>query len=84
MADCDVGEIFLNFMLEPKIRPYDGVDLTKVFSKEALDRRGKFNGWWSRILIGFSPSSYFVTKDMFIVEKLVRGDRLGAKNVFCW
>ena len=33
-SDCDVGEIFLNFMLEPKLRPYASVDLTCLFPEE--------------------------------------------------
>ena len=32
MTDCDVEEMFLNFMLEPELRPYAGVDLTCIFS----------------------------------------------------
>ena len=28
MADCDVGTIFLNFMLKPPIRSHTGVDLS--------------------------------------------------------
>ena len=31
MTDYDVGEMFLNFMLEPELRPYAGVDLTCLF-----------------------------------------------------
>ena len=31
MSDCDVGEIFLNFMLEPKLRTFARVDLTCLF-----------------------------------------------------
>ena len=30
MADYDVGEMFLNFMLEPSLRPHAGVDLISV------------------------------------------------------
>ena len=44
MADCDVGEFFLNFMLEPEVRPYTGVDVSRVFPKEVSIRGGKFNG----------------------------------------
>jgi len=36
MADCDVGEIFLNFMLEPEVRPYARVDLSRVFFQRKL------------------------------------------------
>ena len=32
----------------------------------------------------FSPSPYFVTKDMLIVEKAVRGDRWDGDNIFKW
>ena len=28
IADCNVGGIFLNFMIEPSLRPHTGVDLT--------------------------------------------------------
>ena len=31
MADCDEGEIFLNFMLESSLRPNEGVDLSSMF-----------------------------------------------------
>ena len=34
MDDCDVGEMFLNFMLEPAIRSHPGVDLSKRFPDE--------------------------------------------------
>ena len=52
------------------------MDLTQAFKEEAERNGGYFKGCWSRMLMGFSPSSYFVTKDMLIVEKAVRGDRL--------
>lgn len=39
MMDCDVGEMFLNFMLEPSVRPYAAVDLTQVFPEETRTDR---------------------------------------------
>ena len=71
-------------MLEPKVRPYTGVDLSQVIQKKASDKGEKCNGWWTRMFMGFSPSPYFVTKDMLIVEKLVRGEILETKNAFRW
>ena len=44
MANCDIIEMFLNFMLEPKVHPYAGVDLSQAFLEEASERGGKFNG----------------------------------------
>ena len=43
MADCDVGGMFLNFMLESSLRPHVGVDLSKVFSEEL---NGELKGCW--------------------------------------
>ena len=37
MADCDVGEMFLNFMLEPRLRLHAGVDLSKIFLEGTPD-----------------------------------------------
>ena len=31
MADCDVGETYLNFLLEPSLRLHAGVDLSSIF-----------------------------------------------------
>ena len=71
-------------MLEPSVRPYAGVDLTQAFPEEAKTNGGKLKECWSRMMMGFSPSPYFVTKDMLIVERAVRGDRCDEDNVFRW
>ena len=39
MVDCDMGEMFLNFMLEPSIRLHSGVDLSKRFPEEGVVSR---------------------------------------------
>ena len=33
MRDCDIGEMFLNFMLDPANRPHAGVDFKDVFKE---------------------------------------------------
>ena len=58
MTDFDVEEIFLNFMLEPFLRPHAGVDLSSVFPEE---KNGKLKGWWEKNDHGvwaFTLSSY--------------------------
>ncbi len=35
MDDCDIGKMFLNFMLDEAMRPFAGVDLTELFKDEA-------------------------------------------------
>ena len=53
MADCSVGEIFLNFMLEPFLRQYTGVNLSSVFLGQ---KDGDLKRWWERMIMGLEPS----------------------------
>ena len=80
MADCDVGEMFLIFMLDPLIRSHAGMAL-RIFDE--LDKNGKesLKGCWERMLMGFSPSLYMVTNDMLVIEREISGDRLDENNV---
>ena len=41
MSDVDIGEMFLNFMIHPDIRPYCGVDLTPYFGEKGRHRDSK-------------------------------------------
>ena len=84
MTDCDVGEMFLNFMLEPKLRPFAGVDLTCLFPEEVSAEHQLIQGCWERMLMGFSPSPYMVTKDLMEVEMMIRGNRRAPGNTFGW
>ena len=84
MTDCDVGEMFLNFMVEPSVRSYAGIDLYQASPEEPLRKGGKLRGYWSIILIGFASSPYFVTKDMLSIDKAVRRYKIIVDNVFGW
>ena len=84
MTDCDVGEMFLNFMLEPDLRPYAGADLTYFFSEDISAKDPVIRGWWKRMLMGFSPSTYLFTKDLMVVEQMIRGNRKSWRNIFGW
>ena len=82
MGDCDIGDMFLNFMLDEKIRPYAGVDLTELFAEES---NGKIT-WerWERLLMGFKPSPYATTREMKKIEGWLKGNKNDMKNVFRW
>ena len=82
MGDCDIGEMFLNFMLDEKIRPHAGVDLSELYQEE---NGGKLQ-WerWERCLMGFKPSPYLTTREMKKIEVVIRGNRTDEKNVFHW
>ena len=74
MSDCDVGDMFLNFMLAPKLLPYATVDLVYLFPEGVSPANEFIRGWWERILMGVSPSSCLVTKDLMKVETMIPGD----------
>ena len=84
MCDYDVGEIVLNFMLHPAIRSHIGVNLTQFDPEEVENNSRLVHARWERIMMGYLPSPYFVTKDMIIVENIIKGCRLDLKNVYCW
>ena len=81
MTDCDVEEMFLNFALEPSLRLHTEFNLSSVFSDK---RTGDLKGWWGRMIMGFGPSPYLVTKDMMVVEERARGTRLDPTHIFRW
>ena len=84
MVDCDLGEMFLNFMLDLNIRPYAGVDLTKIFPEELTEVLQELIEHWERMLMGFRPSPYFTTRALKRVETFLKGDRHADNNIFRW
>ena len=58
MTDYDVRETFLNFMLEPDLRPYADVDLACLFPENVSAKDPVIRGWWERMLMGFYLSPF--------------------------
>ena len=83
MVDCDLGEMFLNFMLDVNIRPYAGVDLTEIFPEEN-EGDGKLLEHWCRMLMGYRYSPYSTTRDVKRQEPFLKGDRKDKSNIFRW
>ena len=79
MADLDLGEMFLNFMLHPEIQPYCGVDLSPYFGKAK-------GGWqrWGRCAMGLKTSPYLCVKGLLLGEEVIQGDIRDPKNSFGW
>ena len=82
MGDNDIGEMFLNFLLDVNICKYAGVDLTDLLESEGMGRRR----WerWERLLMGFCPSPYLTTREMKKVEERTKGNRKDKHNIFRW
>ena len=84
MGDCDLGEMFLNFMLDINLVPYAGVDLTNIFPDELDERIRAIKEVWTRLLMGFRPSPYLTTRDVRRIEPRLKGRKDDPKSVFRW
>jgi hypothetical protein len=82
MADVDVGEMFLNFMLHSSIRLFAGVDISHFFSEDSQDVK-RWETWY-RAAMGLTSSPYQACQVMGYAEEVMRGNRLDGSNVFRW
>ena len=78
-ADLDLGEMFLNYFMDEKIREYSGVDLTGLQGREGTDWRR-----WGRTFMGFSPSPYNAVKLFGWTIDIIHGDRWNEINPYRW
>jgi hypothetical protein len=53
MADVDIGEMFLNFFLDPRIRRFSGVDFTKFYPEDMDDTKKFIWERWNHFAMGF-------------------------------
>jgi len=75
-SDMDLGEMFLNFFMHEKLRPFSGVDVTNLLGK----------GWmrWNRTFMGFRASPYLAVKTYSFVLDIIRGDWKDESNPFAF
>ena len=73
MTDRDVGDMFLNFRLHWKVRPFTGVDLSSLY--DSPNDPGPRWAVWDRNLMGFAALPYCSVKMALVVEEVCRGDR---------
>ena len=81
MADMDFGEMFHNFHMDPRIRPFSGVELgpltplvpsirpanKSTATKPAILR-------WTRLFMGMRPSPYLAVRHYYWGEEFARGN----------
>jgi hypothetical protein len=86
MADNDVGEMFLNFMLHEDLRKLCGVDLTLYYPDEAKAKKGKQTLWerWCRCAMGLRTSPYQTVQAMLWAQEVIMGNKGDRGNVFRW
>jgi hypothetical protein len=82
MANNDVGEMFLNFILHESVQALSGVNLTKYFPDGVLKKTSVLWERWTRLAMGLRPSPYQACQGMMWLLKVIFGDRNDATNVF--
>jgi len=83
MGDLDMGEMFLNFPLDVRLRPYCGIDLGPYLDPKKT--RGP-TWWeaWQRCVMGLVSSPFICTKAASLADEVVRGDPQDPSNPFHW
>ena len=80
-GDVDAAEMFLTYPLNCQIRPYAGVDLTKV-----LHNPEGVKQWfrWNRCGMGFTFSPYIAIRGHSVGMEHIVGNRRDVQNPFYW
>lgn len=87
-CNIDLGEMFLNYFLDKRIRPLAGVDLgvslgqTDNGEKEA--KPGRTIMRWERSLMGVKSSPFNCVGAYLLSEDILKGDHLEETNLFRW
>lgn len=76
MADIDIGEQFYNFLLDPKVRPYCGLDLSPYFLEVKTWEH------WCRCSMGIKASPYGCVRMDQLRNEVARGDPRSPHNPF--
>jgi hypothetical protein len=85
MADSDIGEMFINFILEERCARLAGVDLTHYVEKgEGAPEGNRHLFRWGRCLMGGTFSPYQTGQGMGHAKEQILGDPKDASNVFQW
>jgi hypothetical protein len=82
MADNDVGEMFLNFILHESVQSLCGVDLTKYFPEGIPSGTKVLWECWTRCAMGLRPSPYQACQGMMWALEIILGNREDPENIF--
>jgi hypothetical protein len=81
MADLDMGEKFLNFPLDIKLRSSCGIDVRPYLAPHAT---GTMWLRWVRCKMGLLNSPYVIVKCNHLVDETALGNQLDPNNPFQW
>jgi hypothetical protein len=87
MSDMDFGEMFHNFQMDPRLRPFSGVELGPMVPviQGALPEEGRRKVKtgilrWTGYLSGMRPSPYNAVRHYYWGEEFARGNPLDMAN----
>ena len=88
-VDIDLGEMFLNFPLDPQLIPYSVMDITpfreKILESHIdLPDKKKVYVANTRCWMGFRPSPEWSCRFYYLAEEFVRGNEADPKNPLHW
>ena len=71
-------------MYESKLRPHTGINLFQLHFEKVVGKSQSVKFQWERMMKGYSPLFCFVTKDMLVMERMMRRSWLDSTNIFRW
>ena len=85
-GDLDLGEMFLNYMLDPKLRHYAGIDATELAAELGIELKEgqRLIFRWERALMGLKSSPYNCIRVYLWSEDIIKGDRHDISNPMRW
>lgn len=82
MVDLDIGEMFLNFMLDEHSRELVGVDITQFFTEEMTEDQKTLWERWVRCAMGLKVSPNHAIRALLFAEEFLLGHPAGIENPF--
>jgi hypothetical protein len=87
-GDIDLGEMFLNYFLDKRLRPLAGVELGVSLETSDTDEKGASQSQrimrWERSLMGVKSSPFNCVRAYLWSEDIIKGDHLDEANLFRW
>jgi hypothetical protein len=84
VVDVDIGEMFMNFFLDPQVRRFVGVDFTKFYPEELDEVKKVIPERCNYCAMGFRPCPFVTIQTLALLEKKKISDRNDLDNVFHW
>ena len=91
VVDLDLGEMFLNFPLNPTLQKYSGMDLSpyykeisEMFPTMKFKKNKRLIVQNTRTWMGFKPSPEWACRFYYFAEEFIRGDEKCKNNPLRW